>query len=155
MSKRFCHYDSNNFKIIGFYSEESHGESIPLPKVEVTLGNIEEVNNKQYTHVIITDEGVSFERIENEKTAEELRREFKRSRTTIISNLTVEIDGMVFDADEISRSRMADTIVGLADDETQLWVLADNSIVYLTKMQLIEVLRAIGTAQTALWLPTS
>lgn len=79
------------------------------------------------------------------------RMEFKKQRELNIRALTVNVGGLVYDADETSRSRMADTIVGLEPLETSLWVLADNSVTYPTREVLKEVLRAIGIAQTAVW----
>jgi|GEM_PF-3474981 len=152
MTKRYCHYDKDTLAIVGFYSEKAHGENIPTPAVEITLEQIEEVNKQQYTHIQV-ENGVlvGFEQVTPELTEAQLRENFKRERSNLIAKLTVEVDGMVFDADEISRSRMADTIVGLESGETNLWVLADNTVVHLTKEKLKEVLRAIGAAQTALW----
>ena len=81
----------------------------------------------------------------------------KEERAQAVSNITVELDGMVFDGNEASQSRMGRTIaaaVALGVDlttEKRTWVLADHSIVEVTIAQLAQVLKLAGDAQTALW----
>ena len=81
----------------------------------------------------------------------------KEERAQAVSNITVEVDGMVFDGNEASQSRMGRTIaaaVALGLDltkEKRTWVLADNTIVEVTIAQLAQVLKLAGDAQTALW----
>lgn len=83
--------------------------------------------------------------------------EAKAERAEAVSKLTVEVDGMRFDADEESQTRMGRTIaaaVALGADlsaEKRTWVLADNSIAEPTVKQLAEALRLAGDAQTELW----
>ncbi len=92
---------------------------------------------------------IEVEAIEAEKRS---RAEFKANRQALLNNLTVEYDGMVFDADEESQSRMLRPIAALSNDsETQLWVLANNTVVHLTRPQFVEVLKLAGAAQTAIW----
>lgn len=93
---------------------------------------------------------------EEEKAAAELA-QAKAERADAVSRITVEVDGMVFDGDELSQGRMSRTIaaaVALGVDlttETRVWVLADNSIAQPTISQLAEALRKAGDAQSALW----
>lgn len=81
----------------------------------------------------------------------------KSERATAVSKLVVTVDGMAFDADEESQSRMSRTIaaaVALGADlsaEKRTWVLADNSIAEPSIQQLAQALRLAGDAQTALW----
>lgn len=110
----------------------------------------------------IEDKGDYYEVVAiPEPTAEELAAQelaqAKAERTEAVSRITVEVDGMVFDGDEESQTRMGRTIaaaVALGVDlktETRTWVLADNSIAQPTIAQLAEALRKAGDAQTALW----
>ena len=91
-----------------------------------------------------------------EQAAQELA-EAKSERATAVSKLVVTVDGMTFDADEESQSRMSRTIaaaVALGADlatEKRTWVLADNSIAEPSVKQLAEALRLAGDAQTKLW----
>ena len=81
----------------------------------------------------------------------------KAERADAVSKIIVEVDGMQFDGDEESQTRMGRTIaaaVALGVDlatEKRTWVLADNSISQVSIKQLAEALRLAGDAQTALW----
>lgn len=96
-----------------------------------------------------------------EPTAEEVAAQelaqAKAERADAVSRIIVEVDGMSFDGDEASQTRMGRTIaaaVALGVDlttEKRTWVLADNSIAEVTISQLAEALRLAGDAQMALW----
>ena len=96
-----------------------------------------------------------------EPTAEELAAlelaQAKADRAEAVARITVTVDGLTFDGDEASQTRMGRTIaaaVALGADlsaEKRTWVLADNSIAEVTIAQLAEALRLAGDAQTALW----
>ena len=75
----------------------------------------------------------------------------KEQRAEAVEKITVEVDGMVFDGDEVSQERMSRSIVALDDGETIIWVLHDNSIANVTKEQLKMALRLAGQKQTELW----
>lgn len=77
--------------------------------------------------------------------------EFKAARPAVIQAIKVTVDGMVFDGDEISQTRMSRAAMVMNDIETTLWVLANNTLVQVTKAQLLEALKLSGQAQTALW----
>ncbi|TLX52851.1 hypothetical protein DN826_21480, partial [Stutzerimonas nosocomialis] len=62
-------------------------------------------------------------------------------------------DGLVWDGDETSQTRMARAIASMDDGDTVLWVLADNTPVQATREQLREALRLAGLRQTELWVP--
>lgn len=94
------------------------------------------------------------------KTDEELATEelaqAKAERAAAVSKITVTVDGMVFDGDEVSQERMSRTITaavatGEAMSATTTWVLADNTIAQPSIQQLAQALRAAGEQQTALW----
>lgn len=95
-----------------------------------------------------------------EKTAEEIADEelaqAKAERAAAVSKITVTVDGMLFDGDEVSQERMSRTITAaVATGEpmtaTTTWVLADNTIAQPSIQQLAQALRAAGEQQTALW----
>ena len=88
---------------------------------------------------------------EEEIAAKELEKA-KAERAEYVSKIVVEVDGMKFDGDETSQDRMARSVVALNDDsETVQWVLADNTIAQVTRVQLKQALRLAGEAQTAIW----
>ena len=90
-----------------------------------------------------------------EPTQEELEAQAlaqaKVERAEAVSNITVEVDGFVFDGDEVSQERMARSIVALDEGEMIVWVLHDNSIAQVSKEQLKMALRLAGQKQTELW----
>lgn len=79
------------------------------------------------------------------------RNEFKAERQIKISELTVETNLGIFDADEVSQTRMSRAISVMSDTDTNLWVLANNSPVEVAKADLIEALILAGKAQSDLW----
>lgn len=103
-------------------------------------------------------EGAMFEA--PAKTAEELATEelaqAKAERANAVSKITVTVDDMVFDGDEISQERMSRTItaaVATGEDMSAIttWVLADNTVAQVSIKQLAKALRLAGEKQTELW----
>ena len=76
----------------------------------------------------------------------------KLQRKVAVATIIVEVDGMKFDGDEVSQDRMARSIVAMADEDVIPWVLADNSVVQVTKEQLRQALRLAGLKQAELWI---
>lgn len=76
---------------------------------------------------------------------------FKKLRAEKVANITVGVDGMVFDGDETSQQRMARSILVMNDTEQITWILSDNTPASVTKAQLELALRKAGEAQTQLW----
>lgn len=101
-------------------------------------------------YLIINPPYVAPEPTEEEKQAQALA-DAKRDRAKAVDRLTVEVDGMVFDADEVSQQRVARSIIALQEGETMPWVLYDNTIVQVNKSQLMQVLRLAGQKQCELW----
>lgn len=92
---------------------------------------------------------------EEELAAEELA-QAKAERADAVRKITVAVDGMVFDGDEISQERMSRTItaaVATGEDmsATTTWVLADNTVAQVSIKQLAKALRLAGEKQTELW----
>lgn len=89
---------------------------------------------------------------EHEKSNETAERKlFKYNRQKLLDTLTVEVDGMVFDGDEISQGRMARAAFTMSEGESIGWVLANNEQVIVTKAQLALALRLAGTKQAQIW----
>lgn len=59
--------------------------------------------------------------------------------------------GNTFDGDEISQNRMTRVLVGLPEGSTTTWILADNTVVEVSKQELREALVLAGSAQSELW----
>lgn len=77
----------------------------------------------------------------------------KRERAAKVAAITVEVDGMVFDGDEQAQSRMARAITAAetAGLESTVWVLADNTVATVTKVQLQQALAKAMVAMGELW----
>lgn len=81
------------------------------------------------------------------------RKLFKAEREKLVKALTVEVDGMVFDGDEVAQQRMERQYRHMVkrDVATMLWVLADNTSIQVTAEQLDEASYLSGLAQSAVW----
>ena len=86
-----------------------------------------------------------------EDLAREARELFKQEREKAVASIVVEVDGLLFDGDEVSQTRMARAAVVMQDGETTTWVQANNIPAEVTKDQLIEAIRLAGAEQTRLW----
>lgn len=77
----------------------------------------------------------------------------KRERAAKVAAITVEVDGMTFDGDEQAQSRMARAITAaeIAGLESTVWVLADNTVATVTKVQLQQALAKAMIAMSELW----
>lgn len=92
-----------------------------------------------------------------DSTPEELEKQkleqAKTDRAEAVRKLTVTVDGMVFDADEIAQSRMtrAITAADTAGLNNTVWVLADNTVATVTKAQLQQALALAMQEMGKLW----
>jgi hypothetical protein len=79
---------------------------------------------------------------------------FKAVRAAKMESLTVTTSsGKVFDADEVSQTRMTRALQtsGFAGQTQTPWVLADNSVANVTADEMREALALAMQAQAALW----
>ena len=90
--------------------------------------------------------------ITQEDLDKQAREVFKSNREEAVKNIKVEVDGMIFDGDEVSQDRMIREAFVMPDEETVDWVLANNSTAEVTKAQLIEAIRLAKAEQTRLWI---
>jgi hypothetical protein len=95
---------------------------------------------------VITAEQQAAERADTDYQA------WKSDRQAKVDGITVTIDGLVFDGDELSQGRMARAVTA-ADSltETTEWTLHDNSIAMVTIQQLKTACRLAGEEQTRIW----
>ena len=80
----------------------------------------------------------------------------KETRSKDVGNITVTVDGMVFNGDEKSQERMSRKInIARANEismDTSLdWVLADNTIAQVTLRQSAKAALLAGQKQSELW----
>jgi len=79
------------------------------------------------------------------------REALKKARKKAVDNISVEVDGLVFDGDELSQARMAKVLLTMEASETISWVLKNNETASITKATLKAVLKAATTKQSLLW----
>ena len=91
--------------------------------------------------------------VKTERTDEiYLKQISKTNRTTLVENIEVEYNGVVYQGDETSQDRMSRAINGLPDDVTTVsWKAKDNSSQELTRLDLKEILFLAGQEQTKIW----
>lgn len=106
---------------------------------------------------VIEDKGSYYEVVElpeptaEERAATELAKA-RAARAAAVSAITVEVDGMIFDGNEVAQERMARAVtMSESMDETTEWVLHDNTVAIVTAAQLKQACRLAGKIQTGLW----
>lgn len=121
--------------------------------------------NNAYIEEIEAVDGVRhFQIVANpEPTQEEIEAKAlvkaKAERANAVAKITVEVDGLIFDGDEDSQTRMARTItasqaLGLPEETTIGWAMADtnpNKVEQVTVKQLAQALYLAGLKQSELW----
>lgn len=77
----------------------------------------------------------------------------KAARDEMVRQITVTVDGMVFDGNETAQSRMARKISGWPENTDKVrWKLADDTIAEVTIEQLIKALELSVSKMGAIWL---
>ena len=79
--------------------------------------------------------------------------EAKRIRAAQVAAIVVEVDGMSFNGDEVSQSRMSRAILSAdtAGLDSTVWVLADDTVATVTKEQLKQALAKSMLEMGSLW----
>lgn len=87
-----------------------------------------------------------------EVAAQELE-EAKRLRAQQVASIKVEVDGMTFDGDETSQSRMARAleVANITGMQSTVWVLADNTVAEVTVAQMQQALSKAMLEMGELW----
>lgn len=85
---------------------------------------------------------------ENQKAVSD----WKENRQKITDSIEVEYNGIIYQGDEISQTRMARAIAAAPDEETTVnWTAKDNTVHALNKSDLKTILLDAGNQQTAIW----
>ena len=159
-------------KIEYIETENEKGEIVKIPRPK-NVPNDAPNTLAKYSEMIrwcnannarMVDRGEYYEVIATpEPTAEELQAQAlaqaKSERAEAVKTITVEVDGLIFDGDEDSQTRMARTItasqaLGLPEDSTISWAMADtnaNKVEQVTIAQLSKALYLAGCKQSELW----
>ena len=146
--KKYVAYNPTTFEFMGFYSEGRKD----LPETVDEVDRLTFLTDKgEHTHYSPL---LGFHTVEVQLTTEEIRAKFKADRHVIIANMKVTVDGMEFDADKVARDNLVGAVTALDPLETQMWVLANNEVVLVTREQLQRVLRGIKENLDAIWVQT-
>lgn len=119
----------------------------------------DELTKNSATYRLVQDPETNARSIEKipEKTPEEQAAdemsEAKAKRAAAVAAIKVTVDGMEFDGDEESQSRMARAITAAeaAKQDTTVWVLANNVPTTVTKAQLSQALALSMQEMAKLW----
>lgn len=77
----------------------------------------------------------------------------KTARQLEVDAITVTTAaGNTFDGDERSQDRMGTTLAAMDEGDTGPWVLADNTVITVTRAELREALRLARSAMAAIWI---
>ena len=134
-----------------------------LQRLENTLPfmpkySVEQIETYEDSKIERGADGAWYEKGHAPEVPEEVAlKNAKEERAKAVAAITVEVDGMVFDGDEMAQARMARAITmftssGLPADTTTSWVLADNTVAQVTVNQLTQALLLAGQKQTELWI---
>lgn len=107
-------------------------------------------------HYFVTEQDdapyVVWTRKSDEQIAEIELAKAKQARTEAVEKITVTTQaGNTFDGDERSQDRMARAVAVMDDTDELPWVLADNSVITVSKAEIREALRLAGLATAAEW----
>ena len=142
------------------------GDIVPFEQTKEATEWVNSVEGCYYLEDYERDENGNMQLIVRQMpqpTAEELQAQAladaKAERAEEVSKITVEVDGLIFDGDEDSQTRMARTItasqaLGLPEDSTISWAMADtnaNKVEQVTIAQLSKALYLAGCKQSELW----
>lgn len=134
------HFKENGwYKINTVYEPLSEYQVQGTPTTDIDDNNLE--ININYPAVNLTQAEIE----------DKQRAEFKANRQLLLNNLEITYNNIIYQADEISQSRMARAIVGMSDTDVITWIAKDNSSHQLTKSDLQNMLTLCGQAQIAIW----
>ena len=81
-----------------------------------------------------------------------IKEENKAQRITLVSNIEVIYNNIIYQGDEVSQDRMSRAINGLPDDIITIdWKAKDNSSHILNKVDLKQILYLACQEQTKIW----
>lgn len=144
------------------YNEKEYSNSWEVRqaiyKAENTAFGIEPTGEYEQKKAFWEQLGVTYtEEPDPEPTPEEIAaqelEEAKRLRAQQVASIKVEVDGMTFDGDETSQSRMARAleVASITGMESTVWVLADNTVATVTVEQMQKALSKAMLEMGELW----
>lgn len=146
---KYAHLEKDTNKLLGWYSDDIHSD-IPTPNIEVTDEVWQEAIN---INANCYEDGKFI--VKDFRTPEEIQQalynQWKAERQSKVDNIEVELNGVVYQGDETSQTRIARAVSVMEDTDTTMWVAKDNSVNELSKADLKYILREAGIKQTLIW----
>ena len=127
--------DSEDYNLIDFYNRGKIVGDISDPVTEIS-----DINGNTYKLV--------FRDITDDEFKDGTYAFFKKVKAILVSNITISHNGVEYQGDEESQSRMSRAINCLHENGTIEWKAKDNSKQILTKYDLKEILYLAGQEQT-------
>lgn len=127
--------DSEDYNLIDFYNRGKIVGDISDP-----VTGISNINGN--THKLV------FRDITDDEFKDGTYAFFKKVKAILVSNITISHNGVEYQGDEESQSRMSRAINSLPENGTIEWKAKDNSKQILTKYDLKEILYLAGQEQT-------
>lgn len=133
-------------KILGFTKGDTD--------LNIEVSNAKWVEGQSYNKIIIDDDNITFEKVDW-RTPEEIQQglynQWKAERQSKVDNIEVELNGIIYQGDETSQTRLSRAVSVMEDTDTTMWVAKDNSVNELSKADLKYILREAGIKQTLIW----
>ena len=127
--------DNEDYNLIDFYNRGKIVGDISDP-----VTGISDINGNTYNLV--------FRDITDDEFKDGTYAFFKKVKAILVSNITISHNGVEYQGDEESQSRMSRAINGLPENVTIEWKAKDNSKQILTKYDLKEILYLAEQEQT-------
>lgn len=89
---------------------------------------------------------------EADQLAKQTILQWKTNRQNEVDKIEVNYNGIIYQGDEVSQTRMARALSVMSDtDIFDGWVAKDNSLHSLTKADFIAILKTAGAKQSVIW----
>ena len=139
---------------------DGYAEVFPSPQPDydiisqtITSGEPEKKGSQWFQTWSIEQLSPEQVKINQDRAALVARNIAKQIRQDKVDAILVTVGDKVFNGDEISQGRMARAIIGFeaTGQPTLTWVLADNTAVQVTKVELVTALCLAGQEQANMW----
>ena len=97
------------------------------------------------------EDGVTYRELTDAELAPIINADWKKERESNVEKIKVEYQGVIYQGDEVSQTRMIRALSVMDDEDTTTWIAKDNSIQVITKEDLRSIARLAGIEQTKLW----
>lgn len=140
-------YQNKESQIYPFTELDKQNGFIPKEMIKLTETQLKAYNNKPEFG---TWNGNGWD-IDEVAERQRLYESWKAERQSKVDNIEVELNGVIYQGDETSQTRIARAVSVMEDTDTTMWVAKDNSVNELSKADLKYILKEAGIKQTLIW----